>query len=428
MTRNLLQEPPRNVLLVRLSARGDIVFSSPMVRAFRRTYPGARITWLAESHTKNLIEHHPELDEVLVWDRNAWKKLLKERRYLTLVREAKALVRTLRSRRFDVAVDMQGLLRSGLMTFLSGAPVRIGLRPKEGSHLFLTRVVDRDRNQGDRAKVSSEYLYLAEQLGLETEDFRMEVPLSDGDRDFIDGWIRDEGLERGYAVAIPFTTRPQKHWFEDRWAALLDRVTEEMGLPVVVLGGPGDEAALERIRGMAKHRPFSLVGKTSLTEAAGAIEKAALVVGVDTGLTHMGLAFDRPTVTIFGSNIPYTEPPTDRARVLVHWLECSPCKGNPTCNGEYTCLRLIEVDDVLAAAREVLENGERERAHREGRSLPAARGPDEDRGEGIGAEDDGGTGPEDDGGIGAEDAEGMEGARDRARPERTRGTEGDRNP
>jgi heptosyltransferase-1 len=367
MTRTLLQEPPRNILLVRLSARGDIVFSSPLVRAFRRTYPEARITWLAESHTKNLIEHHPELNEVLVWDRNAWKQLLKEWKLGTLLREARALVSALRDRRFDLAVDMQGLLRSGVMTFLSGAPVRIGLRPKEGNRLFMTRVVDPHRTQGDRAKVSSEYLVLAQELGLDTTEFRMEVPLSPEDRAFIAGWIRENGLERGYAVAIPFTTRPQKHWFEDRWASLVDRVASELDLPTVILGGPGDEEALERIRGMAASEPFSLVGRTSLTQAAAAIEKAALVVGVDTGLTHMAIAFDRPTVTIFGSNIPYTEPPTDRAKVLVHWLECSPCKGNPTCDGAYTCLRLISVDDVLATAGEVMANGARERARREGR-------------------------------------------------------------
>ncbi|MGD8361505.1 MAG: lipopolysaccharide heptosyltransferase, partial [Gemmatimonadota bacterium] len=87
MSRKILQDPPRNILLVRLSARGDIVFSSPMVRAIRRTFPDARITWLAESHTANLIEHHPELDEVLVWDRNAWKKLFREWKLATLFRE-----------------------------------------------------------------------------------------------------------------------------------------------------------------------------------------------------------------------------------------------------------------------------------------------------------------------------------------------------
>jgi heptosyltransferase-1 len=358
MTGKLLQTPPTNVLLVRLSARGDIVFSSPMVRAFRRTFPEARITWLAESHTKNLIEHHPELDEVLVWDRSTWKRLARERKFITLFREVKAFVSELRKHRFDLAVDMQGLLRSGIMTFLSGAPVRIGLRPKEGSRLLMTEVVDRYRNRGDRAKVSSEYLYLAQELGLDTSDFGMEVPLATEDRDFVDRWIREEGLEGGYAVAIPFTTRPQKHWFEDRWAELLDRVGSELGLAAVILGGPGDGEALERIRTMTRSEPLSLVGRTSLTQAAAAIERADLVVGVDTGLSHMGIAFDRPTVTIFGSNIPYTEPPTDRAKVLVHWLECSPCKGNPTCNGEFTCLRLISVDDVLAAAREVMANGE----------------------------------------------------------------------
>jgi heptosyltransferase-1 len=354
MSGSLLQIPPRNVLLVRLSARGDIVFSSPMVRAFRRTYPEARITWLAESHTKNLIEHHPELDEVIVWDRGAWKALLRERRYITLLREAGSFIGALRARRFDLAVDMQGLLRSGIMTFLSGAPVRIGLRPKEGSQLFMTRVVDRNRTGGDRAKVSSEYLYLAQRLGLDTGAFRMEVPLAEEDRRFVDAWIRKQRLEGGYAVAIPFTTRPQKHWFEDRWAELLDRVESDLGLPTVVLGGPGDMEALGRIREMATSRPRSLVGETSLTQAAAAIERAALVVGVDTGLTHMGIAFDRPTIAIFGSNIPYTNPPTKRGRVLVRWLECSPCKGNPTCDGAFTCLRLIEVEDVVQAARETM--------------------------------------------------------------------------
>jgi heptosyltransferase-1 len=357
MSRKILQDPPRNILLVRLSARGDIVFSSPMVRAIRRTFPDARITWLAESHTANLIEHHPELDEVLVWDRNAWKKLFREWKLATLFREARAFVSELRSRQFDLALDMQGLLRSGVMTFLSGAPTRIGLRPKEASHLFMTRVVDRERNKGNRAKVSSEYLLLAQELGLDTSDFRMEVPLAPADREFIDGWIREEGLEGGYAVAIPFTTRPQKHWFEDRWAELLDRVESELGLPTVILGGPGDVEALERIQEMAMSEPHSLVGRTTLTQAAAAIERAALVVGVDTGLSHMGIAFDRPTVTLFGSNIPYTEPPTDRARVLVHWLECSPCKGNPTCDGAYTCMKLITANQVLDAARAVMGSG-----------------------------------------------------------------------
>ena len=375
MPKGILPDPPRNVLLVRLSARGDIVFASPLVRAFRRSYPATRLTWIAESHTKDLIEHHPELDELIVWERNRWKTLLRERRFLTLFREVRSFVRELRERKFDVAIDLQGLLRSGLVTLLSGAPIRIGLGSKEGSGILMSRILDRDG--GDVRKISSEYRHAAEELGLQVGDFRMEVPLAPDDEAWADETIREMELDDGYLVAIPFTTRPQKHWFEDRWARLLDRAREELGLPAVVLGGPGDQAAWERIRGMTQTEPASLVGKTSLTQAGAIIQRASLVVGVDTGLSHMAIAFDRPTVTIFGSNIPYTDPPTDRARVLVHWLECSPCKGNPTCDGDFTCLKLITVDQVLDTARVVLANEERERARREGRT--EARAEDEGR-------------------------------------------------
>jgi len=341
---------------VRLSARGDIVFSSPLVRAFRRTYPDARITWMAESHTKDLIEHHPEVDDVIVVDRNGWKRLWKARRLGALLGEIRSLVRDIRRRDFDVAIDLQGLLRSGILTFLSGAPVRIGLGSKEGSKLLMTHILS--RIEGDRRKISSEYRYLATVLELDVGDFKMEVPLAAADREWAEGREKDLGLHNGFLVALPFTTTPQKHWRENRWAQLMDRVTEELGFPTVILGGPEDSAALDRIRDMTRIEPVSLVGETTLTQASAMVERAALVIGVDTGLSHMGIAFDRPTVTIFGSNIPYTEPPTDRAKVIVNWLECSPCKGNPTCDGAFTCTELISVDQVLETAKEVLGNHE----------------------------------------------------------------------
>lgn len=350
----MISEPPRSILLVRLTARGDVVFSSPIIRALRRSYPEARISWLGEAHTMELIEEHPELHKVFSWDRAHWKELFRSRRFPTLFREALALVRALRKEEFDLAIDMQGLLRSGLMAFLSGAPNRIVLRPKEGSHLFAKQVVDRNRNQGNRWEISSEYRHLAEELGLDTEGFRMEVPLAPEDRAWAESLIRDQGLEGGFAVAIPHTTRPQKHWFEDRWAKLMDRLNDEMGLRTVILGGPGDEAADGRIRGQCSAGPVSVVAGTTLRQAAAVIERASLVVGVDTGLTHIGIAFDRPTIGIYGSNIPYTETFSDRTRILIHWLDCVPCKGHPTCDGDFTCLRLITVDEVVAAARELL--------------------------------------------------------------------------
>jgi heptosyltransferase-1 len=327
-----------------------------LIQAFRRTYPDARITWLAESHTADLVLHNPHLDEVIVWNRKEWKRLLRRGRLLTLGRLALDFVRELRGREFDLAVDVHGLLRAGAMTYLSGAPTRIGLGSTEGSSLLMTHVVPRDSS--DLPQVASEYRYIAEELDLDVSDFRLDVVLSREDEDSARRIIKEEGLTDGYAVICPFTTRDWKHWFEDRWASLVDRIRADLGLTTVILGGPDDQEADRRIRQAVDGKVVSLVGQTSLSEAAALVKFANLLVGVDTGLTHIASAFERPTVALFGSNIPYSEPPAKRTRIILHRLECTPCKHYPTCDGDYTCMRLITVDEVLNEARTALEVGE----------------------------------------------------------------------
>lgn len=351
----LFTSPPRSVLVIRLSARGDILFTSPMVRAIRRTWPDARIVWLGESHTVDLIRYHPELDRVIVWDRVGWKRLLRRGRLLQVAREALALVGALRRERFDLVLDLQGVSRSGILAWLSGAPHRVGLGSREGSRLLMTRVLPRDRSR--LREIAEEYRVMAEALGLDTREFRLEAPLPPHAREWARERVRALGLEDGYLAVVPFTTRPQKHWFEERWSELARRAAEELGLRTVVLGGPDDREAMERIRAGFRGDPaqlVDLVGTTTLDQAAAILEGAALVVGVDTGLNHVGIAFDRPTVSLFGSNVPFTQPPNPRTRILLHRLPCVPCKGNPTCNGDFTCMRLITVDEVLEAAREVM--------------------------------------------------------------------------
>ncbi len=339
------------ILLVRLSAIGDIVFASPLVAAFRRAHPKAHIAWLAQPECRTLLEHHPDLDEVIVWPVGDWKTLWRERKWRALGGEIRNFRLRLRERGFDLAVDLQGLLKSGLLTRLSSAPERIGLGSREGSQWLMTRTIPRG---GDPRRIGSEYLYLAETLGLPTGDFRMEVHYGSQDAQFAASVANREGLARGYAVICPFTTRPQKHWFEDRWSALADRIRMELDLPVVMLGGPADRDAAGRIRAAASTDVIDLAGKTSLLEAAAMIHGCSLLVAVDTGLGHMGIAFARPSLLLFGSTCPYTDTTRTDARVLYHPLPCSPCKRRPTCNGDFTCMRLIETSEVFDAARVLL--------------------------------------------------------------------------
>jgi len=342
----------KRILLVRLSAIGDIVFASPLVAAFRHAYPRAHIAWLAQPECAPLLAHHPGLDEVIEWPVKDWKALFRARRFGELLRAYRRFRTDLLARRFDLAVDLQGLLKSGLLTRLSGAPERIGLGSREGSNWLMTSVLPRG---GESERIGSEYRFLARALGLPTTNFDMAVHYSAAEDAFAASLIERKGLTGGFAVFCPFTTRPQKHWIEPRWAELVDRLYAEPGLPAVMLGGPADREAAERICNSGTVTPNNLAGETTLLQAAAVIDRSSLLVGVDTGLSHMGIAFGRPSLLLFGSTRPYLDTTRAGARVLYHPLDCSPCKRRPTCNGAFDCMRSISVDEVYIAAKNILE-------------------------------------------------------------------------
>ena len=335
-----------SILIVRLSAIGDIVFSTPLIHALRRRYPDARISWLVQPESAALLEQHPELDEVITWPRADWSGLWRQRRYLELWRRVKAFRQDLRGRHFDMALDIQSLMKSGFLTWLSGARERIGLGSREGSQWLMTRVIPKG---GVSKRISSEYLYLAQQLDLPTEDFEMRVGLSEEDIHFAESELSKWDLDGGFVAICPFTTRPQKHWFDESWCSLIENIRQRWGLPVVMLGGPGDRAAAATLGG-SQPGLVDLTGQTSLRQAAAMIARAGLVVGVDTGLTHMGIAMGRPTLCLFGSTRPYLETGQESARVLYHALDCSPCKRKPTCGGSFDCMRAISPGQVMAEA------------------------------------------------------------------------------
>jgi len=355
--------PPSRILVIRLSAIGDIVFASPIIAALRRAYPQAHLAWLAQPECAPLLRHHPDLDQVITWPRGEWRALWQERRWGELGRRVRALRADLRRQGFDLVLDLQGLLKSGLLAWLTGARERVGLGSREGSQWLMTRVVPRS---GDPRAIGSEYRFLAETLGLPLEGFAMSLVPGEEARAFARDLIERRGLGAGYAVLCPFTTRPQKHWFEARWAELATRLHRELGLPVLMLGGPADGEAARRIQAQSDAGRASppgyppanglvnLAGTTSLLQAAALIESSQLVIGVDTGLSHMGIAFDRPSLLLFGSTRPYLDTGRAKARVLYHPLPCSPCKRRPTCQGRFDCMGLIGVDEVLSAVGDLL--------------------------------------------------------------------------
>lgn len=329
------------ILIVRLSALGDIVMAGGLPGALRARYPAAHIAWLVQEGFDALPAANPAVDEVLVWPRRQWRELWQARRYGAWLGAVQRFVAGLRERRFDLAIDAQGLLKSALWVRVCGARQRLGVDPAEGSRLLLTRAL---RTPTDKT-FAAEYGYLAADLGLPAP--LPTLPLAAASRDAAQALLTAAGVQGGYAVLAPFTTRPQKHWTERAWSELACRLREERGLTPLLLGGPGDRAAGERIAAVSGSAARNLAGRTDIATAAALVAGARLVVGVDTGLTHMGVAAGVPTLALFGSTCPYLTAPGRPLTVLYHGLPCSPCKRSPSCGGAYPCLTGIDVDEVL---------------------------------------------------------------------------------
>lgn len=341
------------ILIVRLSALGDVVIATPLIRALYESYENVSIDWLVQPEAAGLIQANPYLSRVIIWPKSEWLKLFKKLNWIQLIRKIILFRNLLKNNKYSIVVDTQGLMKSGFLAWLSGAPDRIGLNSHEGSQWLMTRVV-----QGDKggARIGSEYLSLAKALNLSHHLFEMHIATSKEDVSYTQTVINEHRLESGYAIICPFTTRPQKHWFNDDWQSLFRRLNDECSLKVMVLGGPGDfDAALNLIND--SEQIVNLVGQTSLSQAAALIQRASLVVGVDTGLTHIGIAMSAPTIGLFGSTRPYLDTGKDNAKVIYHPLDCSPCRRNPTCDDRFDCMRGIKVDEVLELAKTLMRLG-----------------------------------------------------------------------
>jgi len=325
--------------------------ASPMISVLRMHYPDAYLAWLIEPYARDLLRFNKGLDELIFWPKKEWKDLLKKHRLIDLMHEINKFSQELRQRQFDLVLDVQGLLRSRWLAWLSGARERIGFESKEPGRFLMTKITSRGIHTG---MMGSEYNYMMQVLGLSSGDFHPEITLSNEDESSALKIIEGFQIEK-YVVFAPFTTRPQKHWLEDRWAELAKLIHLNLGLAIIMLGGKDDRKNATSIEKASETPIFNLTGKTGIGKSAAIIKHGSLLIGVDTGMTHMGAAFDCPTVALFGATCPYMHTAGRKTSVIYNRMSCSPCRRSPVCNGDYICMKSIEAKQVLNEAIKILE-------------------------------------------------------------------------
>lgn len=329
---------PKRILIVKLSSLGDIVQSLPVATALHGQFPSAEVTWIVNSQYIELLELVPDIDKIVPFERNRWGN---PRNFGRALKEFRDIIKYLQAQRFDLVLDLQGLFRSGLISFLSRIPKRVGFRDaREGAFLFYNHRV---RVPKQRRHAVERYLTLAEYIGCGYKDPVFNIEIQEPSR-----------RRKEYIAINPGGRWITKRWPAERFAQLIDRLNEHYEVDIVLIGDENDKATARDIVECLNFPVTDLTGKTSLLQLADVLKGSKLFITNDSGPMHMASALGKPVVALFGPTDPgLTGPWGSQNRIIKSKVSCSPC-FKKKCR-DIRCMEAITIEQLLKAVEDILQ-------------------------------------------------------------------------
>jgi heptosyltransferase-2 len=339
----------KRILVVRTDRIGDVVLSTPVIKALRDVYPHAYVAMMVSPHAKEVVEGNPYLDEVIVYDKEAkhksWRRSLE-------------FSRRLKKKKFDLALVLHPTNRVHWVTFLAGIKRRIGYNRKCG--FLLTDKIPHTKQFGEKHEL--EYnLDLLSQLGIIPEEKRIFVPQKKESAEWVDNFLRAKGITDNDALLAinPGASCPSKIWPAERFAQAADRLADKYGFKIVVVAGPKELPLAEAVLANLRHQALNLGAKLSLSQLIALLAKCRLFISNDSGPVHLGSAVGVPVIAIFGRKQQGLSPQRwgplgQKDKVLHKDVGCIQCLAH-NCVQQFKCLQAISVDDVISAADSILK-------------------------------------------------------------------------
>ena len=350
------------ILLVRLRLIGDVVFTTPIVRALRRHYPSAHLAYIVEPAAAPVLRGNPHINELIVAPKS---------RGTDRLRDDFGLANALRRKRFDLAIDLHGGPRSAWLTWASRAPVRIGYTIRGRSWMY-THVVPRSAELAPRHSVVSQWDLLAP-LGIDgcdpTRD-AVEMVEDSGAAARVEGRLRQAGIGQNAAIVVMHVSagNPFRRWPEEAFSEAVVALAEaDPNRRIILTAGPSDGDAVRRVVETARARlrtPASvpMVEDWDLAELRALVARAAVYIGGDSGPVHIAATTTTPIVELLGPTLaersrPWRDPRLPSEMVDVGPLPCRPCNQRRCAPGDFRCLTGITPERVIAAVERVMKSG-----------------------------------------------------------------------
>jgi heptosyltransferase-1 len=321
---------PKKILIIKPSSLGDVVHSLPFLNVIRACFPKAEIHWVIAKGLEGLLEGHPMINKLWIINKDAWKKIKQAK---STIKEIKELFMQLKKENFDIVIDLQGLLRSWILTVATSAPVRVGFaEAREGSSFFYTHKVKGGRN----IHAVDRYLKIADFLGCDITDIRFPFPLH-----FKSSIITNYSLPEDYAVIVPGARWKTKVWPSKKFGKL----SSKLPIMTVIVGSKTDIDIANEIVALSKGKATSLADKTDLKELIEVIRNARFMVSNDSGPMHIAAALGIPVFAIFGPTDPLRTGPYGEGHTVIREdIPCVPC-FKKTCN-DIRCMNNLSAEKV----------------------------------------------------------------------------------
>lgn len=342
------------ILLVRLSAIGDIIHALPVVWSLRNRYPTAEISWLVEDKFAELVSLNPYLDKIIIMPRQRWTKTAQSSKWAAF-RLIWRFFKELKSAQFDLVIDLHGILKSALPVGMTRAAARYGRADaREGSTFFYNHKIKIPLEIKHKIE---RHLYLAEQaLGFEYGKIEFGLKTGPVERAKITHLLIEQGVEeKGFVVINPYTNWKTKNWLMERYQELAARLVKELNYQVIFTGASGERAGIEQIIDQSGQGVFNFAGLVNLRELAELYQRAKLYIGGDTGPMHMAVAVNIPVIAIMGPTNPLEFGPYGAEHIVLQDqnLSCINC-WKRDCPYQLECMSNITTEQVLKSAQHLL--------------------------------------------------------------------------
>lgn len=354
---------PSRLLIVRLSAHGDVVHTLPLLTALKKQYPQAYVGWLVEASAAPLLENHPFIDQLHVSHRKHWLKLAKNPlNWPHIISEVRAFLHELRQADYEISLDVQGLLKSAVWPALAKIPRRYGFhKTREMGDRFYTDKLPYHDLKNTNIPVVERFLDFARVLGAPVESPEFVIPpVRETSRQKVAELLAGTHPELPLVVLAPFTRWESKHWRDEYWVQILAELLH-MPVRIAILGAPGDENATEAILSQLPDpadaaRILNWVGKTDWPDLYALFQQTSLMIGLDSGPLHIANAVGVPEIIgLYGPTAAGRTGPLGSAHTTLSTaLSCQPCYEHHCPLKTHACMQQLTPVVVLAMVRKHL--------------------------------------------------------------------------